>query len=56
MYLIPKIRIGLPLFDYICAKGDLIGFAAQIQLGAVGGGFLVVFPYELLYGDTILMK
>ena len=53
MHLIPKLRIGLPLFDYIGAEGDLIGFAAQIQLGAVGGGFLVVFPYELLYGDYV---
>ena len=43
MYLIPKIRIGLPLLDYIGAEGDLIGFAAQIQLGAVVVVFMFLF-------------
>ena len=53
--LLPKLRVGLPLFNNVCAKRNLVRFPAQIQLRAVCRCFFVVLVLNRTNGNNIFV-
>ena len=55
MDLLPKFRIGFPLFDDIRTERYFIRFSAQIQLRTICGSFFVIFVLDRPNRNDILV-